>query len=54
MRGHPSPGILFAIDDGQTVVSDVVAAVFINRGHVRGGGEVEGVAADDGFILQSQ
>ena len=45
-----SPGVVFAVDEGQAVVADVVAAVGVDGGGVGRGGDVEGVAADEGFV----
>ena len=53
MRRGSSPGIRLAVDDGETAVFDIVAAVFIDDGDVGGGGDAEGVAADDFLVVEA-
>ena len=43
-----APGILFSVDDGETVIRDMVATVLVRKLEVWRGGDVEGFAADDG------
>ena len=47
-----SPWILFPIDECESGIADIVAAVGVYDGDVRGSGDVEGVAADDGFVVE--
>lgn len=54
VRTGAAPGILLAVDDGETVVADVVAAVAVDGGGVGRGGDVEGVAAHERIVVQGQ
>ena len=45
-----APRVIFAVEKGEFVVVDGVAAVGVDGGSVGGCGDVEGVAADDGFV----
>ena len=45
-----APRVIFAVEKGEFVVADGVAAVGVDDGGVGGCGDVEGVAADDGFV----
>jgi hypothetical protein len=52
MRSSWSPGVPFAVDDGETWVGDAEAAVFIDGGYVGGRRDVECVFADEGFVCE--
>jgi hypothetical protein len=47
-----SPGVPFAVDDGETWVGDAEAAVFVDGGYVRGRRDVKCVVADEGFVCE--
>ncbi len=49
-RRHRPPGVGLAADDGEAIVGDVVAAVFVDGVDVGRGGDAEGVFADEGFV----
>jgi hypothetical protein len=44
------PGVPFSVDDGETGVGDVEAAVFVDGGYVGRRSDVECVFADEGFV----
>ena len=48
------PRVIFAVEKGEFVVADGVAAVCVDDGGVGGCGDVEGVAADDGFVGEGE
>lgn len=52
VRRDATPGVLLAVDEGQARIGEVVAAVAVDGGGVRGVRNVEGVAADDGFVVE--
>lgn len=52
VRGGRSPRIILPVDKGQSVVTDVVSTVGVDDGRVGRGGDVERVAADDGFVFE--
>jgi hypothetical protein len=52
MRSSWSPGVPFAVDDGETWVGDAEAAVFVDGGYVRGRRDVKCVVADEGFVCE--
>lgn len=54
MRARFPPRILFTVDDREAIICDVEPAVFIDGGGVRRGGDVEGEAADEGVVVESQ
>ena len=47
-----SPRVIFAVEKGEFVVVDGVAAVCVDGGGVGGSGDVEGVAADDSLVWE--
>ena len=49
-----APRVIFAVEEGEFVVADGVAAVGVDGGGVGGCGDVEGVAADDGFVGEGE
>ena len=53
MRRRAAPGISLSVQERETVISDIVAAVRVDDVGAGRGGDVEGVAADDGFVVQS-
>lgn len=53
MRRCGPPGVLITVDDGEARVRDVVAAVDVDGSGVRGGGDVEGEAADECGVWES-
>ena len=53
MGRRASPGVIFSVDEGQSVVADIVPAVCIDNGGVGWSGDVERVAADDGLVFES-
>ena len=52
VRRRRSPRVLLPVHKGQPGITDVVAAVSVDDGRVGRGGDVEGVAANDGFVLE--
>ena len=54
MRRRGSPGVLLPVYESQTGIADIVAAVLVDGSRVGRGGNVEGVAADDGFVLEGE
>lgn len=52
VRRRAAPGVLLAVDEGQARITEVVAAVAVDCGGVRRKGDVEGGAADDGFVVE--
>ena len=45
-----APRVIFAVEKGEFIVADGVAAICVDDGGVGGCGDVEGFAADDGFV----
>ena len=52
MRRRESPRVLLPVYERQSGITDVVAAIGVDDGRVGRGGDVEGVAADDGFEVE--
>ena len=49
-----TPRIILAVQKRESVVANGVAAVGVDYSGVRGGGDVEGVAADEGFVGEGE
>ena len=54
VRRRAAPRVIFAVEKGESVVADGVAAIGVDGGGVGGRGDVEGVAADDGFVGEGE
>ena len=54
MRRRESPRVLLPVYERQSGIADVVAAVGVDDGRVWRGGDVEGVAADDRFVVDGE
>ena len=52
MRRRVSPRVLLPVDQRQSGIANVVAAVGVDDGRVWRSGDVEGFAADDRFVLE--
>lgn len=52
MRRRRSPRVGFPVYECQPGIGDVEAAVLVDGVDVRGGGDVERVAADDAAVLE--
>lgn len=52
VRRGVSPGVPLSVDNGQARVADMDSAVLVDALNLRGGGDVEGFAADDRGVLE--